>query len=321
MDDRQIGWAFVGTSGWVASRFAPSVVAAGHRLVGAFGSSAEGSARFAERFGCPAHRSLEDLIADDRVDAVWVASPTDRHPEHAAAVAAAGRALLLEKPVAVDADAALRLETELTSRSTLVGTGFQHRFNPAVSAVATALADGRIGTLSSLVIHHAVAGPATPTPWRADPARSGGWSVNDLGTHLLDIVRALLGETEFWAARLSSPARGLTVDDLSWMMLGHGEATVVVRASTGTPGPTSYIEASGSDGWVRVSDFWAGGGHLVDSTGRDERLSTTDLYVRQAAAFSAAVAGADWTGASLRDGVAATELVTAATRFTDRHGR
>jgi len=292
------------------------VQAAGHRVAGAFGSSAEGSARFAEQFGATAYQSLAGLLADDAVDAVWVASPTDHHPAHAVAAAQAGRAVLLEKPVAADAAAAHQLAADLADIPALIATGFQHRFNPAVAAVAGYLADGRIGALSSLVVHHAYAGPAAPAGWRNDPARSGGWSIADLGAHLLDIAQHLLGDVEFWAARLSSPSRGLPVDDLSWVMLTHGEATVMVRSSNGTPGPASYIEASGTGGWVRVTNFWTGGGQITDSAGRDEPLPATDLYAAQTAAFSAAVAGEPWTGASLRDGVRVSDLLTAARQFT-----
>jgi predicted dehydrogenase len=300
----------------VASRFAPSVLAAGQRVVGAFGSSARGSARFAEQFGATAYQSLDELLADDAVEVVWIASPSDLHPVHTAAAVAAGRAVLIEKPVAVDPDVAGRLAEDLAGASGPVGVGFQHRFNPAVSAMAAALADGRIGTLSSLVLHHAIAGPREPTVWRTDPARGGGWSVADIGTHLMDIARHLLGDVDFWSARLSSPGRGLAVDDLSWVMLARGEATVLIRASTGTPGPPSYLEATGTDGWVRVSNFWTGGGQLTDSTGRAEQIAPVDLYAAQVLAFSRAIDGATWDGAGLRDGLRVVELLSAARRFS-----
>lgn len=310
-----VGWAFVGTSGWVESRFARSVQDAGHRVVGAFGSSAEGSVRFAKAYGCQAYDSLAEMLADDAVEAVWVASPTVQHPDHALAAARAGRAVLVEKPVAADAVAARRLAGDLEPLGVLVGTGFQHRFNPGIAAVAEALAAGRIGTLCSLTIHRAVAGPGRPETWRNDPAQSGGWSLSDLGTHLLDAARHLVGEVEFWAARLSSPGRSLPVDDLSVVVLSCGEATVTVRAAMGMDGPGSYLEASGTAGWLRLTDFWAGGGRIADHTGADVEVAAADPYVAQVQAFSAAVRGAAWTGASLADGVRICELTDAARRF------
>lgn len=317
MSQGRVGWAFVGTSGWVDSRFAPSVLAAGQRIVGAVGGSATGSARFADRYGCKAYGSLPELLADGAVDSVWVASPTAQHSAHALAAAAAGRAVLVEKPLTVNPESARLLAAELARRGVTAGTGFQHRFNPGVTALAQALADGRIGTLCSLVLHRAYAGPADPGGWRADPAQGGGWSIADLGTHLLDTARYLLGEVDFWAARLSCPGRGLAVDDLAWIMLGHQEATVAISVSTGSCGPSSYLEANGTEGWVRVSDFWAGGGRLTDSTGRDIQLPATDPYVAQVEAFSAAVGGAAWTGATLADGVRVVELCAAAREFSE----
>jgi predicted dehydrogenase len=257
------------------------------------------------------------MLADDAVEAVWIASPTALHPEHARAVAAAGKPMLLEKPVAATAAAARQLAGDLAGTRVLIATGFQHRFNPAVAAIAAALASGQIGTLSSLVIQHSIAGPAVPTAWRADPA-SGGWAIADLGAHLLDIAGRLLPGSRFWAARLTSPSRGLPVDDESWVLLARGEATVVIRAATGAAGPASFIEAIGSEGWVRADGFWAAGApaRITDSAGRDEELPAIDLYAAQAAAFSAAVTGTEWTGATLADGVRVSELLGAAWEFT-----
>lgn len=311
---QETGWAFVGSSGWVTGRFAPSVRAAGQRIVGAYGSSAAGSARFAAEFDCRAYGSLDELLADDAVDVVWIASPTDLHPRHALAAADAGRAVLVEKPLAPDGAAGRALAEDLAKAGTVAATGFQHRFNPALAVLARALDEGRVGTVSALLVQHGGRGPAAPSAWRRDPVRSGGWSVADVGTHLIDIVRALLGEVEFCAARLSSPTRGLAVDDLSWLMLRRDEATAVLRASSGSPGPTA-IELSGSEGWLRISDFWGGGGVLTDSEGRTEVLEPVDLYAAQVAAFSATVHGAAWAGATLADGAKVGELLSQARRL------
>jgi hypothetical protein len=94
---------------------------------------------------------------------------------------------------------------------------------------------------------------------------------------------------------------------------------VVVRAATGAAGPASFIEAIGSEGWVRAEGFWAGKARVTDSAGRDEELPAADLYAAQVAAFSAAVAGAWWAGATIADGVRVSELLDASWEFTREH--
>jgi predicted dehydrogenase len=308
--DRPVGWGFIGSSGWVSGRFAKAVADAGQTVVGAFGSRPDGSAAFSRVHNCSAFRSLEEMLDDPAVEAVWVASPTVQHVNHALAAHAAGKAVLVEKPLAVDGQSARKLcEAVGTDPDRLIATAFQHRFNPSVLAAKGVLEDGTLGRISSALIHRSVDVPGMPSAWRLDPLQSGGWSVTDIGTHLLDIARLLFGDVEFWASRLSSPGLGLGVDDLSIIVLRSGEASIVVRASSGTTGPASLIEISGSAGWARVDDFWGGAGRLTCSSEESRPISAADPYVHQVVAFSAAVRGAGWSGATLEDGRRVTEIV------------
>lgn len=316
MSDVPVGWAFIGSSGWVTGKFAQAVVDAGQKVVGAFGSLPAGSVEFAQRYDCTAFQSLEEMLDHPAVEAVWVASPTAQHVDHALAVHAAGKAVLVEKPLAIDARSAGRLCEGVVPQPNLpAATAFQHRFNPSVVAVKALLDGGTLGEISSMLIHHSVIAPGTPTGWRRDPLQSGGWSVTDIGTHLLDIAGYLFGNVEFWASRLSSPGLGLGVDDLSIIILSSGQTSIVVRASTGTSGPDSLIEVSGSDGWARMADFWGGAGTLTHSVQGVHHIAPADPYVQQVAAFSAAVRGAEWCGATLDDGRRVTGIVDAAREF------
>jgi 1,5-anhydro-D-fructose reductase (1,5-anhydro-D-mannitol-forming) len=319
--NRPVGWGFIGSSGWVDSHFASSVKEAGHHVVGAYGSSAKGSLDFAEKHEAKAFASLDALLADDDVDAIWVASPTAQHADHAAAAAAAGRAVLIEKPLTTSAGDAHVLASQIAELGVVAGVGFQHRFNPGVQAVADRLREGVVGTVTTGLIHRSVVGPTSPSPWRTDIAQSAGWSVTDIGTHLLDTIAHLLGPLDLCGARLSSPGRGLAVDDVSTLLFAAGAATVVVRASTSSAGPPPAIEIGGTEGWVRLTDFWAGGGHLSDSTGLDLELPAVNVYALQVAAFSAAVRHGPWQGATIDDGVKIVEIVDAAHVLSTENGR
>ena len=76
-------WGLVGTGGFADAVFAPALRNAGQELLGAAGSSPQGSAAFAVQHGVPrTYESLEAMLRDPDVDAVWVASPNHLHEEH-----------------------------------------------------------------------------------------------------------------------------------------------------------------------------------------------------------------------------------------------
>ena len=79
----RLRWGLVGTGGFADAVFAPALRNAGQELLGAAGSSPEGSAAFAVRHGAPrTYASLEAMLRDPDVDAVWIASPNHLHEEH-----------------------------------------------------------------------------------------------------------------------------------------------------------------------------------------------------------------------------------------------
>ena len=121
---RSVGMAVIGSSGHAARVSAPTIAAApGARLVGVLGSTPErGRALAAGHPGCRAYANLDELCADPEVEAVWIAGPNDRHVEHAARCLAAGKHVLLEKPMATTLAGAERLlELSLGTRADVDG--------------------------------------------------------------------------------------------------------------------------------------------------------------------------------------------------------
>ena len=104
-------WGIVGL-GWVSADFTvPGILKSpGSRLVACLGSSPEKSKAFAERFGIErAHGSLDSIMADPQVDAVYVATPNALHVETVLAAARGGKHVLCEKPFAMDVEEARRM--------------------------------------------------------------------------------------------------------------------------------------------------------------------------------------------------------------------
>lgn len=149
----------------------------------------------AGRYGAGHTTDPAALYADD-VDAVVVCTSPETHVPLAADALAAGKAVLVEKPVAVDLASVDRLLTAADRAGAALLVGQTARFQPAHSELAAAIAGGRIGQ-PRLAHVSRYAGHVWPGGWRGwqlDPARSGGHVLHN-GVHALDLVTWLLGGT------------------------------------------------------------------------------------------------------------------------------
>jgi predicted dehydrogenase len=138
------------------------------------------------------HERPEELLARADVDLVSICTYTDTHVDLALAALAAGKHVLVEKPVALRERAAARLAAAARAARTLCMPALCMRFWPGWSGLRDAVADGRWGPLRSAVFRRHAARPAWASAFYADTERSGG-ALFDLHVHDADFVRFLLG--------------------------------------------------------------------------------------------------------------------------------
>ena len=143
------------------------------------------AAHVADRVGARAAATWRQLVEADDVDAVVVASPGHLHPEQAVACVAAGRPVLVEKPLATSAAQALTvLDAEVAAGRRLVQVGFMRRYDGAYLDVKRALDAGAAGTpLLAHAVHRNVSSP---------DFFSGVMSLTDSVVHEIDVFRWLL---------------------------------------------------------------------------------------------------------------------------------
>ena len=106
--------------------------------------------KLADQYGARACKEAEEVFADPQVDAVIIGSPTPLHIPHLLAAARAGKAVLCEKPIALDMKDVEAVKSELDAVATPVMFGFNRRFDPSFAAVHAAVRDGRVGDLEQL---------------------------------------------------------------------------------------------------------------------------------------------------------------------------
>jgi predicted dehydrogenase len=316
-----LGWGIAGY-GWVARDYAaPAMLAAGHRVraVCDTGAAARDAAR--ARLDPPGgvHDSLAALLSDPAVQAIYVATPNHLHRAAVEAAAGAGKAVLCEKPMAATLADAEAMAACVDRAGILYGTAFDQRHHPAHAAMRDAIAEGLIGTPTTIRIAYAcwldaqwsVTGEGDN--WRADPARAGGGALMDLAPHGLDLAQFLLDETlEQVAAFTQRRVQTYAVDDGA-VLIGRSAGGVLLQMHVAYNCPDGLprrrLEILGSAGQLLAEDTMGqdpGGTVLhLDQRGRARRLPVPDAaaspFARQMVAFGQALQGGGGGFSAARD--------------------
>ena len=128
-------------------------------------------------------------LADDSVDALLIASPTDTHAGLIEAGAAAGKAILCEKPVDLDIGRARACVAAAARAGILLAIGFNRRYDPSFRRIRQGIVDGEIGDVESVLIVS-----RDPSPPPVSYVRHSGGMFRDMTIHDLDMACWLLGE-------------------------------------------------------------------------------------------------------------------------------
>jgi predicted dehydrogenase len=193
IDAPAIRWGVLAPGGiaraWTAALHgttASRVVAAGSR-------SLERAQEFATEFGVErAYGSYEELVADDGIDAVYVASPHSEHHDHALLALDAGKPVLVEKAFTRNAAEARRVVAAARERNLLAVEAMWTRFLPHIDVVRRSLADGLLGEVIAVEADHGQQLYPRGPLRLADPALAGG-ALLDLGIYPIAFAHLALG--------------------------------------------------------------------------------------------------------------------------------
>lgn len=321
-----IRFGIVGTSGHASRIAAPTLKrAAGVVLLGAAGSASEGSARFAHVHGLPrAYRSLDGLLADSDVDAVWICSPNHLHARQIELCAAAGKHVLVEKPLATSRSDAEAVRKAVSQAGITLRVGCQHRFRPSHAHIRALITSGAIGRLGYMRIHRFWRYPyfedmdkSAPPAWRRSPTESGGWIINDIGSHLLDLLLWMSGmQAALAGAVMAGQQFDVPTEDSTGLLLRLGQGAIgIVETSCANESPGSRIEAYGSGGWIRADDTLSGAAKVFTHQGEAlafPPVEMIDTYASEIADFVAAIRGEPNIGADATAGEAVTAIIESA---------
>lgn len=251
-----LGWGLVGTSGYAARVCVPSIAdTPDARLVAVASSSQERADAFAAETAVPrGYGDVDALLADPEVQAVWIASSSFLHVEHASRAIDAGKHVLLEKPIALTAAEGWELVKRAEAAGVRLATGYQARYVPGHIRMRELIADGSIGRIVTARSLYGMRRESAPRSWRGhkDTAR---WGVlADIGTHHLDLLRMLLGEVE-QAHGYIATQRGYETEDLAVASLRFtGDVLATLTATASYYRPTTIVEIVGTEAALVATD-------------------------------------------------------------------
>jgi phthalate 4,5-cis-dihydrodiol dehydrogenase len=187
----RIGIVGMGAAGWA---FLPAIRAVPAFRLAAFAEpDATMREAAASETGVAAYPSLPAMLAAEEIDAVYVATPTELHPEHVAQACAAGRHVLTEKPMAVTVAQAQAMVDAADRAGVVLQVGHSHSYDRPIQAIREIVASGRLGRVR--MIH-----TWNFTGWMTRPRRAaeldvtqGGGVTYRQGAHQIDILRLIGG--------------------------------------------------------------------------------------------------------------------------------
>ncbi|MCF3651937.1 Gfo/Idh/MocA family protein [Synoicihabitans lomoniglobus] len=251
----KLRWGVLGT-GNIAGQFVDQLQAHDLNIVAAASRSAAKAAEFtAAKNIARSHGSYEALLADPEVDVVYISLPNQLHAEWSIKCAQAGKHILCEKPVALDA---AELETVLTAvraADVFFMEGFMYRFHPQWDLVHQLIADGRIGEVRSLHTSFSYNMGVNLENIRQSREAAGG-GLMDVGCYCLSCMRQLVGTEPVDAHAVGHIGAESEVDEWAAGTLKFANGVVATFHTATRVGEPTLAAIYGDKGFIEVPKPW-----------------------------------------------------------------
>ncbi len=305
-------WGLIGASTIAKEWVIGAIRATGGEVVSVMSTSAErGKAYAAEQGIAKSVTTLDALVNDPEIDAVYISTTNELHRDQALAAAKAGKHILCEKPLAMALNDARAMVKAAKDAGVVMATNHHLRNAATHRAVREAIKAGRIGRPLAARVFHAVYLPPHLQGWRLDKPEAGGGVILDITVHDADTLRFVLDSDPMEAIAFSQ-AGGLGQAGLEDAVMGvlRFENGVIAQFHDGftTKFAETGLEVHGTDGSLIgrnvMTQRAVGTVTLRDAEGEhDLPLDHRNLYETALSTFHAAVAGKGQPSATGEDGV------------------
>ena len=307
-----VRWGMIG-AGTIGREWMADAIAAqaDGELRGIASSNAERAQVFAREKGIPvAYDSVDALLADPEIDAVYISTTNELHKPQTLAAAAVGKHVLCEKPLALTLADAQEMVAACAAAGVVMGTNHHLRNSATHRAMQELVASGAAGEIQAARVFHAVHLPPHLQGWRINRPDAGGGVVFDITVHDADCVRFILGEEiAEVAAMTAAQGMGEGVEDavMGVMRTQKGRLVQFHDSFTSRHSYTGF-EVHGTEGSIygrNVMTQQPTGWVVLRRDGKEEEIVVTheNLYQRSVRCFNAAITGEGEPAATAHDGL------------------
>jgi len=295
---RKLRWGVIGAAG-INQSVIPAIQASSTGSVVAIASRDLAKAQSAaERFNIPtAYGSYEELLLDRSIDAVYIPLPNHLHKEWTIRAAEAGKHVLCEKPLALNAEEAQEMVDACAKANVKLAEAFMYRHNPRWDKIQAIIASGEIGEIRAL--HGAFTfNNAQDKKNVRYKAEWGGGSVYDVGCYPLSLARLIMGSapTAVTAHAFFSQEHD-SVDMMCSGLIEFNEQISMTFNCGMWADFRQTFEITGTDGKIEIQQAYLPGPEDVDfivtakGERREEKLEYHNQYTLQADNFARSIFG------------------------------
>ncbi|WP_138274784.1 Gfo/Idh/MocA family protein [Rhodoluna limnophila] len=182
-------WGVMGAAG-IAEAFVSGVQKHTKQQIVAVASRTPGKAEaFAERFGIESHDNYEDLLAREDIDVIYIPTLPTQHRDHALQAIAAGKHVLIEKPITLDAAEAAEIFAAAKAAGVLAMEAMWTRYLPQYDIIRQLLADETLGEIEMVNVSMCQANLEVPRLWK----KGHGDPFFDMGIYPVSFAQSFLG--------------------------------------------------------------------------------------------------------------------------------
>ena len=242
-------WGILGPGG-IARAFAADLQSlAGHSVAAVGSRTLSNAEEFVSTFGGKAYGSYEELVADESVDAIYVATPHPAHKENVVLALNAGKPVLCEKPFAVNAQEAQEMVAAAVANNVALMEAMWSRFLPHYALVREIVASGILGKILTVHADHGQRLADQNIPRLVDPLLAGG-ALLDLGIYPVSFAHMILGNPTKITASGVLTDRG--VDGQTSMIFDFSSGAQAILNTTMLEQTPCRAVVAGVNGWLEI---------------------------------------------------------------------